>query len=122
MTDRERAFQISGQASGVIAALYGVVRDISAIGIQVDEEKNGKLGDVVGDVFDQLAELPELVPDGSGEENGCTCEDCLEEDNSYQDALDALRTINRYIYDHPETELSVRGTHSNGARHYIFSA
>ena len=122
MTDRERAYQISGQASGVIAALYGVVRDISAIGIQVDEEKNGKLGDVVGDVFDQLAELPELVPEENGQADGSTGEDCLEEDDSYQDALDALRTINRYIYDHPEAELTVRGTHSNGARHYIFRA
>lgn len=122
MTDRERAYQISGQASGVIAALYGVVRDISAIGIQVDEEKNGKLGDVVGDVFDQLAELPELVPEENGQADGSTGEDCLEEDDSYQDALDALMTINRYIYDHPEAELTVRGTHSNGARHYIFRA
>lgn len=122
MTDRERAYQISGQASGVIAALYGVVRDISAIGIQVDEEKNGKLGDVVGDVFDQLEELPELVPEENGQADGSTGEDCLEEDDSYQDALDALLTINRYIYDHPEAELTVRGTHSNGARHYVFSA
>ena len=121
MTDREKAYQISGQASGVIAALYGVVRDISAIGIQVDEEKNGKLGDVVGDVFDQLAELPELVPDENGQADENVGRNPFEEDDSYQDALDALRTINRYIYDHPETELSVRGTHSNGARHYIFS-
>ena len=119
MTDRERAFQISGQASGVIAALYGVVRDISAIGIQVDEEKNGKLGDVVGDVLDQLAELPELVPEENGQADENVGRNPFEEDDSYQDAL---RMINRYIYDHPETELTVRGTHSNGARHYILSA
>jgi len=120
MTDRERAYQISGQASGVIAALYGVVRDISAIGIQVDEEKNGKLGDVVGDVFDQLAELPELVPEGSNEEDTEYCQDDIDEEaDNWQDALDALRVVNEYIFRNPETKLVSSGKHGNGAEHYV---
>lgn len=83
MTDREKAYHISGQATGVIAALYGVLRDISAIGVTVDDEKNGKLGDVVGDTFDALAELPELVKDeeDSEEPRILTLEEVLKSGN-----------------------------------------
>lgn len=62
MTPHEMTIQIA-RAEGVMMALYGICRDL-VIGCSVDEDKNGKLGDVVCDtmhgllgVYEALAEM-----------------------------------------------------------------
>ena len=55
MTNNEMLVAIA-RAEGVMMALYGFCRDM-VIGCSVDEDKNGKLGDVVGDVMHGLVEV-----------------------------------------------------------------
>lgn len=55
MTNNEMTVAIA-RAEGVMMALYGICRDL-AIGCSVDEDKNGKLGDVVGDAMGGLVQV-----------------------------------------------------------------
>lgn len=59
MTPHEMAIQIA-RAEGVMMALYGICRDL-VIGCTVDEEKNGKLGDVVGDAMNGLTMVYDAI-------------------------------------------------------------
>lgn len=85
MTNRETVQNICGRAEGVIAVFYGLIRD-TMIG-SVEEDRDGKLGNVVGDIFQALEELPELVKP----EN--------------ESVYDALATINCFLKNHPEAYL-----------------
>jgi len=55
MTPHEMTIQIA-RAEGVMMALYGIYRDI-VVGCSVDEDKNGKLGDVIGDAMNGLIQV-----------------------------------------------------------------
>lgn len=57
MTPHEMTVQIA-RAEGVMMALYGICRDM-VIGCSVDEDKNGKLGDAVGDAMGGLVQVYE---------------------------------------------------------------
>ena len=52
MTPHEMTIQIA-RAEGVMMALYGICRDL-VIGCSVDENKDGILGDVMGDCMNGL--------------------------------------------------------------------
>ena len=55
MTPHEMTIQIA-RAEGVMMALYGICRDL-VIGCSVDEDKDGKLGDVLGDTMNGLMQV-----------------------------------------------------------------
>lgn len=55
MTPHEMTIQIA-RAEGVMMALYGICRDL-VIGCSVDEDKDGKLGDVMGDTMNGLMQV-----------------------------------------------------------------
>ena len=55
MTLHEMTVQIA-RAEGVMMALYGICRDL-VIGCSVDEDKDGKLGDVLGDTMNGLTQV-----------------------------------------------------------------
>ena len=55
MNKHEMTIQIA-RAEGVMMALYGFCRDM-VIGCSVDEDKNGKLGDVLGDTMHGLIQV-----------------------------------------------------------------
>jgi len=55
VSNHEMAIQIA-RAEGVMRALYGICRDL-VIGCSVDEDKNGKLGDVIGDAIHGLIQV-----------------------------------------------------------------
>lgn len=55
MTSHEMTVQIA-RAEGVMMALYGFCRDL-VIGCSVDEDKDGKLGDVLGDAMNGLMQV-----------------------------------------------------------------
>ena len=44
------------RAEGVMMALYGITRDL-VIGCSVDADKDGKLGDVMGNVMNGLMQV-----------------------------------------------------------------
>ena len=50
MTPREKMIAEISRAEGVLTTLYGFVRDME-IGSLVNDDKNGKLGDVIGDTL-----------------------------------------------------------------------
>lgn len=55
MTNNEMTVAIA-RAEGVMMALYGICRDL-VIGCSVDENKDGKLGDVLGDTMNGLMQV-----------------------------------------------------------------
>lgn len=55
MTPHEMTVQIA-RAEGVMMALYGIYRDM-VVGCSVDEDKDGKLGDVLGDTMNGLMQV-----------------------------------------------------------------
>ena len=55
MKPHEMTIQIA-RAEGVMMALYGICRDL-VIGCSVDENKDGKLGDVMGDCINGLMQV-----------------------------------------------------------------
>lgn len=55
MNNHEMTIQIA-RAEGVMMALYGIYRDMVA-GCSVDEDKDGKLGDVLGDTMNGLMQV-----------------------------------------------------------------
>lgn len=55
MTPHEMTIQIA-RAEGVVMALYGIYRDM-VVGCIVDEDKDGKLGDVLGDTMSGLMQV-----------------------------------------------------------------
>lgn len=55
MTTHEMTTQIA-RAEGVMMALYGICRDM-VIGCSVDEDKDGKLGDVMADTMNGLMQV-----------------------------------------------------------------
>lgn len=55
MTPHEMTIQIA-RAEGVMMALYGIYRDM-VVGCSVDEDKDGKLGDVMGDTMNGLMQV-----------------------------------------------------------------
>lgn len=55
MTPHEMTIQIA-RAEGVMMALYGVYRDM-VVGFSVDEDKVGKMGDVLGDTMNGLMQV-----------------------------------------------------------------
>ena len=66
MTPHEMTIQIA-RAEGVMTALYGICRDM-VIGRSVDENKDGKLGDVMGDCMNGLMQVyNELEPEEAGQ-------------------------------------------------------
>ena len=67
MTNNEMTVAIA-RAEGVMMALYGFCRDL-AIGCSVDEDKNGKLGDVVGDAMGGLVQVYDELEKTATEQN-----------------------------------------------------
>lgn len=63
MTPHEMTIQIA-RAEGVMMALYGITRDL-VIGCSVDENKDGKLGDVLGDTMNGLMQVYNELDDRS---------------------------------------------------------
>lgn len=59
MTPREQMIAEISRAEGVMMTLYGFVRD-TEIASLVDEDKNGKLGDVIGDTLQGLDHVIDL--------------------------------------------------------------
>ena len=59
MTPKENVMVATAKAEGVLCALYAIVRDMN-IGQLVDENKNGKLGDVIGDTLAGLEYVREV--------------------------------------------------------------
>ena len=55
MSGHEMTIQIA-RAEGVMMALYGITRDL-VIGCSVDENKDGKLGDVLCDTMNGLMQV-----------------------------------------------------------------
>lgn len=55
MTPHEMTIQIA-RAEGVMMALYGIYRDM-VVGCSVDEDKDGKLGDVMCDTMNGLMQV-----------------------------------------------------------------
>jgi len=55
MTPTEMTIQIA-RAEDVMMALYGIYRDM-AVGCSVDEDKDGKLGDVLGDTMNGMIQV-----------------------------------------------------------------
>ena len=55
MTNHEMTIQIA-RAEGVMMALYGIYRDM-VVGCSVDEDKDGKMGDVLGDTMNGLMQV-----------------------------------------------------------------
>ena len=65
MSTYEMTIQIA-RAEGVMMALYGITRDL-VIGLNVDADKDGKLGDVLCDTMNGLMQVySALDPDGPG--------------------------------------------------------
>ncbi len=63
MSQHEMTIQIA-RAEGVMMALYGITRDL-VIGCSVDDDKDGKLGDVLCDTMNGLMQVYNaLDPDG----------------------------------------------------------
>lgn len=55
MKQHEMTIQIA-RAEGVMMALYGIYRDM-VVGCSVDEDKDGKLGDVLGNTMNGLMQV-----------------------------------------------------------------
>lgn len=64
MTPRDNVIYATGKAEGVLCALYAIVRDMT-IGGLVDEGKDGKLGDVIGDTIMALNYVREAWDKGA---------------------------------------------------------
>ena len=65
MTNHKMTIQIA-RAEGVMMALYGIYRDM-VVGCSVDEEKDGKMGDVLGDTMNGLMQVHNELDDNSGD-------------------------------------------------------
>ena len=70
LTPRENVMIATAKAEGVLCALYGIVRDMN-IGGLVDNNENGKLGDVIGDTLAGLEYVREAWSAG-GEDDEAT--------------------------------------------------
>ena len=53
MTPKDNVIAELSRAQGVLMTLYALIRDMG-IANMVDEDKNGKLGDVIGDTMQGL--------------------------------------------------------------------
>lgn len=58
MKNRDKVIAEIGRAQGVMMTMYALLRDMGIVNM-VDEEKNGKLGDVLGDTMQGLDSIVE---------------------------------------------------------------